>query len=644
MSAAQLVRPLLFASRSVPRQFRGVGKPNLHRIVMASSADASHPAPNTPKKRPHGDRPQHRFKRAKKDLKTRFEGTHEDVLLADVWDLLANTTLEDAKVGASANEKDTEAARAVSSEPKTADAAPSSLPEKWSEIELPITSLSCTGDGLALTRLSDGTPHVYVVPFTLPGDVVVAKVVRHTAAPIPSSSSREMQPIRYTVTDFVRVVAPSPQRDGALVKCKYFAACSGCQLQMLDYGAQLAHKRTVVERAFARFSGLDTKKEVPVVGDTVASPLEYRYRTKLTPHFDGPPGRKQSDGRKGIVRGWGGQVPPIGFMRKGTRQTIDIEECPIGTEAVEKGMRRERDRVARDIEKYKRGATLLCRESTRRVAKYEWEKEKEQRAKSVEVKREWEDEVVEDRGEFVHVKSCVTDSNAETIEYVDDNVFSNTAGAFFQNNNSILPVFTQYIRDNALGPLEASSASNEDGTNLPNPCTNVPSTALFNLIDAYSGSGLFTITLSSLFSHSIGIDISPASIRSANRNAHELNKLSPSRASFQTADAAALFESLPDNVKGDNSAVVIDPPRKGCDEGFLRQLAGFAPRRVVYVSCNVATQARDVGVLVKGIEGEEVGSRYMIESLRGFDFFPQTGHVEGVCVLTRREKGEAESG
>jgi len=81
--------------------------------------------------------------------------------------------------------------------------------------------------------------------------------------------------------------------------------------------------------------------------------------------------------------------------------------------------------------------------------------------------------------------------------------------------------------------------------------------------------------------------------------------------------------------------VVIDPPRKGCDESFLTQLLKFGPKRVVYVSCNVHTQARDVGVLVRGIENG--GARYKIESLRGFDFFPQTGHVEGVAVLSRIE-------
>lgn len=87
--------------------------------------------------------------------------------------------------------------------------------------------------------------------------------------------------------------------------------------------------------------------------------------------------------------------------------------------------------------------------------------------------------------------------------------------------------------------------------------------------------------------------------------------------------------------------VIIDPPRKGCDERFLKQLVEFGASRVVYVSCNVHTQARDVGWVVKTTaeekeRGERKG-RYVLESLRGFDLFPQTAHVESVAVLRLEE-------
>ncbi len=87
---------------------------------------------------------------------------------------------------------------------------------------------------------------------------------------------------------------------------------------------------------------------------------------------------------------------------------------------------------------------------------------------------------------------------------------------------------------------------------------------------------------------------------------------------------------------------MIDPPRKGCDDGFIRQVVQFRPGVMVYVSCNVHTQARDIGKLVKMVdeaekreveEGREGRGRYVLESVRGFDLFPQTAHVESVAVL-----------
>jgi tRNA (uracil-5-)-methyltransferase len=470
------------------------------------------------------------------------------------------------------------------------------LPEKLSEIEVQIEQLSSTGDGLGFQKDSKSN-QIYVVPFTVPGDTVTAKVFKH------------YEKEKYSTADFVKVNTPSEHRDDANVKCPYFANCSGCQFQMLPYSYQLEHKKSIVERAYKNFSNLPPEL-IPAIGDTIGSPLEYGYRTKLTPHFDGPPDSRRSDGRNGIKRTFK-EMPPIGFMKKGTRITIDIEDCPIGTEAVRKGNKRERKRVAAELEKYSKGATLLLRENTERIPKSEYNPEKD---------IEDDNTVIEDRGEYIHKKTCTTDPNAKTTEYIDDFKFVNPAGAFFQNNNSILPRFTQYIREHIL----------------PAPTPGAPE--IKHLIDAYSGSGLFTITLSSLFKSSLGIDIAASSIASATHNA-AINNLPPSTAKFIAADAAALFANI--DTPADQTVVMIDPPRKGCDESFLRQLIRYGPARIVYVSCNVHTQARDIGVMVGGMKGVDGGMGegkgcYEIESLRGFDFFPQTGHVEGVAVLRRK--------
>ncbi|KAK5258794.1 tRNA(m5U54)methyltransferase, partial [Exophiala xenobiotica] len=122
----------------------------------------------------------------------------------------------------------------------------------------------------------------------------------------------------------------------------------------------------------------------------------------------------------------------------------------------------------------------------------------------------------------------------------------------------------------------------------------------------------------------LGIDIDAHGIEAARQNA-KINNIP--NAGFIAADADLLFADVP--FPPDQSLVVIDPPRKGASVDFLKQLCAFGPRRVVYVSCNVHTQARDVGMLVTGFGLGGKKWRYQIESLRGFDFFPQTGHVEG---------------
>ncbi|XXG96329.1 hypothetical protein Hte_002611 [Hypoxylon texense] len=566
-------------------------------------------------------------KKVRKRERDMATGSSEEVLAIDVQNLIESLN--------EANDGGAETAENEAPEPTTEN-----LPEEGTEIDLDVVELASTGEGLALQK---GSKRVYVVPFAVPGDTVKAKVYRH------------LRDENYTVADFVAVVHPSPDRDDTRVQCKYFATCAGCQFQMLDYAHQLRLKRRIVEKAFRHFSQLPPEL-VPAVRDTIGSPLQYGYRTKLTPHFDGPPGGRRAKKKPFESR------PPVGFMAKGKRDTLDIEDCPIGTDAVRLGMKRERARLDVEYGKYTRGATILLRESTKRVPKKTTTTEEDSPDKEAAKGSPPppEDEVVRvETDEYTDLKTCVTDNNGMSTEYVGPYVFHNPAGSFFQNNNSILPVFTDYIRQHILPPPPSSASSSSPSPDTTTTTTATTSPHIKYLIDAYSGSGLFTITLSPLFAGgSVGIDISDASIAYASRNAAS-NALPPDRVRFLAADAGALFAGP--EVRGrydpDETAVVLDPPRKGCDAGFLRQLLEFAPRRVVYVSCNVHTQARDVGVLVRGetagsglkeenvrkdnggaaaAGGEEKKkTRYAIESIRGFDFFPQTGHVEGVAVLNR---------
>jgi len=110
-------------------------------------------------------------------------------------------------------------------------------------------------------------------------------------------------------------------------------------------------------------------------------------------------------------------------------------------------------------------------------------------------------------------------------------------------------------------------------------------------------------------------------VLSARRNA-ELNEIT--NCHFRAGDASDIFAGIK-HIKGQETVMIIDPPRKGCDEDFLTQLCAFRPARIVYVSCDPATQARDAQMLV--------GSGYAIEEVMGWDLFPQTRHIENVIVF-----------
>ncbi|KAI1327602.1 uracil-5--methyltransferase [Xylariaceae sp. FL0255] len=607
--------------------------PNLH-----GKRPFSHPQQ---KSKLGNKRQQKKARKRERDMKN---GSHEEVLCVDIRNL-KETLLKDQEDSAIVAEAEAEA-----------EATPV-LPEPGTEIEVKVLELSSTGDALAIQEGSTSN-QIIVFPFGVPGDIAKVKVFRH----LPEAEGG------YTVADFISISTPSPDRNDSLIRCKYFGSCAGCQFQMLDYSHQLSLKKTIVEKAYANFSNL-APEHIPAVGDTIGSPLQYGYRTKLTPHFDGPTGWSRNKKHVTFEK-----RPDIGFTPKGKRQTLDIEDCPIGTDAVRMGLKNERKRMETEFNKYTRGATVLLRESTERVLK------KDKNGQEQEIEESRPDAIKVETADHVDWKTCVTDNNGTSTEYVGNYVFHNPAGSFFQNNNSILPVFTDYIREHVLLPSPSTPNTSSSSSCSSDNTSSIPTTTtpqIKNLIDAYSGSGLFTITLSDIFfksrsqnqsqtqtktetqtdseawnsssnnngqGSSTGIDISESSITYARLNAKS-NNLTPGQATFIAADATRLFDNAqvtPQTYPPDETVVILDPPRKGCDTDFLNQLLKYGPRRVVYVSCNVHTQARDVGVLVRGGDNEVGGewtvkkpAKYAIESLCGFDFFPQTGHVEGVCVLNR---------
>jgi 23S rRNA (uracil1939-C5)-methyltransferase/tRNA (uracil-5-)-methyltransferase len=195
-------------------------------------------------------------------------------------------------------------------------------------------------------------------------------------------------------------------------------------------------------------------------------------------------------------------------------------------------------------------------------------------------------------------QSISTDPNEFVQERVGNLTFQFRAGEFFQNNPFILTDLVNYVIQQSQ-PQESSF-----------------------LIDAYCGSGLFGISAASYFKKVIGIEISREGFLGAQANA-ELNRITNTE--FILGDASSIFDTIDSTFRP--CTLLVDPPRKGCDQNFLSQALAFSPNYIVYISCDPATQARDAKILMDG--------GYSILDIQPFDLFPQTRHIESVMTLRK---------
>lgn len=188
-----------------------------------------------------------------------------------------------------------------------------------------------------------------------------------------------------------------------------------------------------------------------------------------------------------------------------------------------------------------------------------------------------------------------TDPNERVVSRVGELEFEHLAGDFFQNNAFILPQFVEH----AVEQARASGAR--------------------HLVDAYCGSGLFALAAAPHFISVAGVEVSVSAVEQARRNAA---RNGAANATFLAASAEEIFAGIA--FAPGESALIIDPPRAGCSEEFLRQMVTWRPRCCVYVSCNPATQMRDLRVLL--------AAGWRLQEVQPFDLFPQTKHLE--CVMT----------
>lgn len=199
------------------------------------------------------------------------------------------------------------------------------------------------------------------------------------------------------------------------------------------------------------------------------------------------------------------------------------------------------------------------------------------------------------------LEGIATDHKAPVSERVGPLVLRFVAGDFFQNNPFILPEFVAFAVGAARGNGECRF-----------------------LVDAYCGSGLFALSAAAHFEQILGVEVSEDAVVKARENARG-NAIS--NCGFVAGKAEIIFEKVPFPPR--ETALIIDPPRKGCDDAFIAQMLAFAPRRIVYVSCGPDTQARDLQKIL-------AAGNYALERVQPFDLFPQTRHIENIAVLAQK--------
>ncbi|MDR1434907.1 MAG: class I SAM-dependent RNA methyltransferase [Puniceicoccales bacterium] len=191
----------------------------------------------------------------------------------------------------------------------------------------------------------------------------------------------------------------------------------------------------------------------------------------------------------------------------------------------------------------------------------------------------------------------VTDPTQIITQTIGDFKFQVYVGEFFQNNPHILKTFADYIIAEASGD------------------------SISDLIDAYCGVGVFGIYGHRKFQTITGIEINERAIDLARSNAR-INAVK--NIQFIAGSAENIFSGKLPEARC--AAIILDPPRKGCDALFLGQLATFSPKKIVYVSCSPDTQARDTKFLLE--------QGYRIDRVQPFDLFPQTRHIENVMTFS----------
>ena len=449
-----------------------------------------------------------------------------------------------------------------------------------------ITDMGTEGEGIG--HLEDG--YTLFVKDALMGDKILARIVK------PKKN--------YAFARLEKIVEPSPDRVEPL--CAYARQCGGCQIQALSYEKQLAFKDNKVRNNLIRIGGfspelVDSIMEAPC---GMEQPFYYRNKAQFPVGTD-------KNGRM-----------VTGFYAGRTHSIIENRECALGVAENRQildlviGFCEEKNIPAYDEET---GKGLLRHILTRKgfstgqmmvcliingASFPDVEELADRLFAQVPGMTSFSLNFNTEKTNVIMGRKTRTVRGSDTIEdTIGGLTFRISPLSFYQVN----PVQTERIYSQALAYAQLSG----DET----------------VWDLYCGIGTISLFLARKAKHVYGVEIVPQAIDDAKENAVR-NGLT--NTSFYVGKAE---EVLPEKYESEGiyaDVIVVDPPRKGCDEACLQTMVRMKPARIVYVSCDSATLARDLKYLCE--------NGYELTKGRAFDNFPQSVHVETVCQLVRTGK------
>ena len=452
-------------------------------------------------------------------------------------------------------------------------------------LTLRIERLSSDGSGVA--HSPDG--ETVFVPGAAPGDEADVRIVK------------DCKRYAFGILDHLRT--PSPDR--IPVDCAVAGPCGGCSLRHLDYTAELRAKQENVTDAFRRIGGLD----VPVL-DICPSPEVDRYRNKV--QF--PVGLDKNGN------------PCIGFYAGRTHRIVPCPDCKLQPGVLndignalcrffaENGIQPYNEETGRGLVRHiflRRGAhsgqIMVCLVCTRPNLPH---------ADALCTRL---------REQFADIATILLNVNSKNTNVILGTETHTLYGpGYIEDTLCGVPV--------QLGPLSFYQVNTLAAERLYGIAAQYAQLTPDDLLlDLYCGMGTIGLSMVDHCRELVGVEIVPEAIESAKANAARMGDAVAAKSCFFCADAGQAATRLA--AEGlHQDVVMLDPPRKGCDEATLSAVVRMAPRRVVYVSCNPATAARDAAWL------ENNG--YHAEKVQPVDLFPRTKHCECVIALS---KGEIDS-